>query len=274
MEIELRKLFIDCSNIDVVNQFGLETEEKHISELSHNDLINDQPYARIMRFNSSAKRLVRSLQRVHGFGQLLSEEKNIIEENGIKVDVLFEHREACRDAYVNFDVMLDKVKVLCRYYFFMNVLKTDKYSHWYQALEQYKALDDKKWGYISGFLHCCKMLYSDSIVRKVMDIRNKDLHFDSPFDLIEYDYKEGTIIPVAIKYVYSNQDLHKDLVHSVNLLIPVISSLQSILENISVYDLYMQLEHKGLMHSRLYKVNERYKVERENFNYQNNREIE
>lgn len=170
--------------------------------------------------------------------------------------------------------MLDKVKVLCRYYFFMNVLKTDKYSHWYQALEQYKALDDIKWGYISDFLDCCKMLYSDSIVRKVMDIRNKDLHFDSPFDLMEYDYKEGTIIPVAIKYVYSNQDLHNDLVHSINLLIHVISSLQCVIENITVYDLYMHLQYLGLSHPRLYKVNERYKVERDKFNDQNNSEVD
>lgn len=274
MEIELEKLFIDCSNIDIMNHFALETEVKYLDEFSHNDLINDQPYARIMRFNSSAKRLVRSLQRVHGFGQLLREEKNIIEENDIIVDVLFEHREACRDAYVNFYVMLEKVKVLCRYYFFMNVLKTDKYTHWYQALEQYKTLGDKKWRYISVFLDCCKVLYNDSIVRKVMDIRNDDLHFDSPFDLMEYDYKEGTLITMPVKYVHSNQDLHNDLVHSVNLLIPVISSLQSVLENITVYDLFMQLEHRGLTHSRLYKVNERYKAERENFNCQSSSGIE
>ncbi len=227
-----------------------------------------------MRFNSSANRLVKSLQRVQGLGLLLREEKLIIEENEAVIDVLLEHRDACRDAYINFDVMIEKVKTLCRYYLFMDILKTDNFPHWWQALEQYKVLGAEKWNYISVFFSYCKQLYFDPIVQKVIQIRNDDLHFDSPFDLIEYDFKEGTLIPVAIKYVNSNQDLHNDLVHSVNLLIPVISSLQSILENISIYDLYMQLEHKGLTHSRLYKVNERYKAERKNFNCQNNRAIE
>lgn len=274
MEIELRKLFIDCSDIDIVNQFGLETEEKHISELSHNDLINDQPYARIRRFNSSANRLVKSLQRVQGLGLLLREEKLIIEENGVVIDVLLEHRDACRDAYINFDVMIEKVKTLCRYYFFMDILKTDNFPHWWQALEQYKVLGAEKWNYISVFLSYCKQLYFDPIVQKVIQIRNDDLHFDSPFDLIEYDFKEGTLIPVIVKYVHSNQDLHNDLVHSINLLIHVISSLQCVIVNITVYDLYMHLQYLGLSHPRLYKVNERYKVERDKFNDQNNSEVD
>ena len=30
MEIELEKLFIDCSNIDIMNHFALETEVKYL----------------------------------------------------------------------------------------------------------------------------------------------------------------------------------------------------------------------------------------------------
>ena len=104
-EVDLQNLLLDGSKLEK-SFYSYEADPQKIPEFEHNDLINDWLLEHIRRFNETAGYLLRSLQKVSAYGKLLSEEKRFVVQDGIPVDVLKEHRVACRDACINIDIYI------------------------------------------------------------------------------------------------------------------------------------------------------------------------
>lgn len=259
MSINIQDLILNTSKIER-NFFAYETESSQIPTFEHNDLINDWHIEHIRRFNASTMYLINSLTRMITFGKLLEEGHNIITENGIPIDLVAEHRIACRDTCINIDICIEKIKAFCRHYFFMNPAKTDNTGRWVAALKEYNKIDG--WDYIENFIVQCDIFNKNEHAKFIKDIRNAEIHNESPFELIHYHFEDASLQPIPESYVINNETLHNSIVETVSLLIKVISSLQVILENITPYSIYNYLKQQDNKSNKILEMNERYKYER------------
>lgn len=261
-QIELRRLFLDPSKLDK-NFFGYETDPSKIKELEHNDLINDSLMEHVRRFNSTADYLLHSLQRVSVYGQLLSDGKQNAIQDGKLIDIPQEHRIACRDTSINIDIYIEAIKSFCRYYFFMNKNDTDDGKKWKKALLQYKRIGG--WNYIEAFLKQCETLLKSPDTIFLIQIRNDEVHNESPLQLINYTFTEDSLIPQPSGYVISNGSLHNTITKTGSLLVIVTQSLQNILEHIPPISIYKYLTPIDGQLKYITKMEERYKTERKYF---------
>ena len=117
--VDITRLILNDSVLD--HSFCIyETDPSKVESFEHNDAINDWLIEHVRRFNSSTAYLISSLNRMACFGQLLvdSSKENM---NQTQLSALSnEHRAACRDSAINIDILVEKIKELCRYYFFMD----------------------------------------------------------------------------------------------------------------------------------------------------------
>lgn len=263
MTVDFQSLILDTSQIKK-DFFAYETDESLIATFEHNDLINDWHIERIRRFNASTTYLIHSLLRMATYGNLLTEGKNVIIENGISIDLVTEHRMACRDACINIDICIDKIKAFCRYYFFMNPVTTDDTKAWIKALKEYKAIDG--WPFIESFISHCVALHDNKYTAYLTNVRNAEVHNESPFELVKYHFEGGSLQPIPDEYVVNSEKLHNTIVETVSLLIQVISSLQTLLENITPHSIYRYLSTQDGQLKNILKMSERYKQERIRFN--------
>ena len=67
------------------------------------------------------------------WGQSLEKSANSNSEKELSM-LIAEHRATCRDSAINIDIIVEKVKELCRYYFFMDRDKTDNAKSRIKAL--------------------------------------------------------------------------------------------------------------------------------------------
>ena len=256
--VELSRLFL---NADVLehNFFFYETDPKKIASFDHNDAINDWLIEHVRRFNSSSAYLISSLNRMANFGQLLTDNASQNTDQAQLSVLMSEHRAACRDSAINIDVLVEKIKEFCRYYFFMDREKTDNAKSWIKALNQYNKI--KNWSYLEDFIKKCNRFYDNDDVKFITNIRNREVHNDSPIELIHYRFKEKELIPIPENYTISNQDLHNKITIVIQLLIELIQSLQNVLVNITPGSIWGYLEKNNL--ENIIKPEERYKKERE-----------
>lgn len=256
--VDLSKLILNAAVLEH-NFFFYETDPKKIESFDHNDAINDWLIEHVRRFNSSSAYLISSLNRMANYGQLLTDNASKNTDQAQLSLLINEHRAACRDSAINIDILVEKIKELCRYYFFMNREKTDNTKSWIKALNQYKKI--KNWSYLEDFIKECKRFYDNEDVKFVINIRNREVHNDSPIELIHYRFEGNELIPTPEKYIISNQDLHNRITVVIQLLIELIQSLQNVLVNITPGSVWGYLEKNNL--ENIIKPEERYKKERE-----------
>ena len=242
--------------------FAFEIDPSKIEQFEHNDLINDWHIEHIRRFNATAEHLVRSLLQVQALGQLLAQGVLVGSAEGLPVNVQKEHRIACRDAFLNIDIYLEAVKAFCRYYFFMDPKLTDEGDKWYRAMRQYSSIDG--WSYIEAFLSQCKQIKEDEIITFLTQVRNDEVHNESPIELIKYAFGDN-LTPIPKEYVISNQDLHNYITHAVSLLVVLSQRLQDIIDHISPGHLYNYLKDQNGKLKFIIKMEDRYKRERDVF---------
>lgn len=260
--MDFSKLILDTSKLSK-DFFAYETDSTNINTLEHNDVINDWHIERIRRLNSTAEYLWLSLQRLNYFGERLSQLEGEVSQ-GEECAVLFKyHRAACREICINVDIYVESIKSFCRYYFFMDKMKTDDTRVWYKTFEQYKGISG--WPYINNFLSACLTMFKNSDTQFLIQIRNKEVHNESPLELMNYKFQENELLPVPTEYVISSEKLHNRIVNVMELLILVSSSLQEILNNISPAEIYRYLSNKDGRLENIIKMEDRYKREREYF---------
>lgn len=256
--VDITRLILNDSVLD--HSFCIyETDPSKVESFEHNDAINDWLIEHVRRFNSSSAYLISSLNRMSYFGQLLADNaKQNTNQTQLPV-LLREHRAACRDSAISIDILVEKTKELCRYYFFMDREKTDNTKSWVTALKQYNKI--KNWSYLEDFIKKCNRFYDNDDVKFITNIRNREVHNDSPIELIHYRFKEKELIPIPENYTISNQDLHNKITIVIQLLIELIQSLQNVLVNITPGSIWGYLEKNNL--ENIIKPEERYKKERE-----------
>ena len=255
--VDLSKLFL---NADVLehNFFFYETDPQKIETFDHNDAVNDWLIEHVRRFNSSSAYLVSSLNRMALLGQSL--EKSANPNSGQELSILMaEHRAACRNSAINIDILVEKIKELCRYYFFMDRDKTDNAKSWIKALAQYNRIIN--WSCLEDFINLCKSFNDNDDVKFITNIRNREVHNDSPIELIHYRFERNEPIPTPESYIISNNDLHNKITVVIQMLIELIQSLQNVLVNISPLSIWRYLDKINL--ENIIKPEERYKKERD-----------
>ncbi len=256
--VDITRLILNDSVLD--HSFCIyETDPSKVESFEHNDAINDWLIEHVRRFNSSTAYLISSLNRMACFGQLLvdSSKENM---NQTQLSALSnEHRAACRDSAINIDILVEKIKELCRYYFFMDREKTDNTKSWVTALKQYNKI--KNWSYLEDFLKLCKSFNDNEDVRFITNIRNREVHNDSPIELIHYRFEGKEPIPTPESYIISNNDLHNRITVVIKSLLELIQSLQNVLVHIPPTSIWEYLENNNL--ENIIKPEERYKKERE-----------
>ena len=171
------------------------------------------------------------------------------------------HRSACRDVCINIDVYIEGIKTFIRYYFFMDKNKTDNTKSFISTLLEYKKLT--KWEYIDNFIKACKTLHKDDDANFLKTIRDNEMHNSSPLELINYEFAEGILIPVAKDFVISNELLHNKIVNVIKVLENVCSLLQKLVEHISPFDINSFLETRNGTLKNILRLEERYKKENE-----------
>ena len=263
MAVDFQHLILDTSKIKK-DYFAYETDPSLIATFEHNDLINDWHIERIRRFNASTMYLIHNLIRMATYGNLLAEGKYVITENGVPINLAVEHRMACRDACINIDICIEKIKSFCRYYFFMDPIATDDTKAWIKALKEYKAIDG--WPFIEHFISQCVVLHANKNTSYLTNVRNAEVHNESPFELVKYHFEGGSLQPIPDEFVVDSESLHNAIVEAVSLLIQVISSLQTLLENVSPHSIYRYLSPQDGQLKNILKMSERYKNERNRFN--------
>lgn len=256
----ISSLILDISKLDH-SFFAYETDPNAINTLEHNDVINDWHIERIRRLNASAGYLIRSLQQLQIFGDVLTK----LGESPQNLDnyyvLIGNHRASCREVCINIDIYTESVKSFCRYYFFMDREATDNTLAWCKALAQYKQISG--WTYIENFLSACRIMFENKDTKFLTSIRNEEVHNVSPLELINYKFQEKALIPIPTEYILANQDLHNKIVNVINLLLTVTSSLQAILNNISPGAIYKYLSPQDGCLKNIIKMADRYKKERE-----------
>ena len=256
--VNLAKLLLNDAVLDH-NYFIYENDPQKVESFEHNDAINDWLIEHVRRFNSSSAYLISSLNRMSYFGQLLADNaKQNTNQTQLPV-LLREHRAACRDSAINIDILVEKIKEFCRYYFFMDREKTDNAKSWIKALNQYNKI--KNWSYLEVFIKLCKSFIDNDDVKFITNIRNREVHNDSPIELIHYRFEGKEPIPTPESYIISNNDLHNKITLVIQLLIELIQSLQNVLVNITPGSIWGYLEKNNL--ENIIKPEERYKKERE-----------
>lgn len=262
VEVDLQKLFLDGSKLEH-SYLVLEDDAQKIPGFEHNDLANDWLIEHIRRFNETAGYLLRSLQKVSVYGKILSEGKRLAIQDGIPIDVLKEHRFACRDACINIDIYIEVIKSFCRYYFFMDKAATDDGKKWDQAMRQYQQING--WKSIENFLNQCQKLYKLPDTKFIIKIRNDEVHNESPLALIKYHFEGEIPQPHPDEYVISNETLHNEIANTVQELIATTQSLQQVLERIPPHLVYRYLKPQDGQLKYIIKMSERYKKERTYF---------
>ena len=146
----------------------------------------------------------------------------------------------------------------------MNPVTTDDTKAWIKALKEYKAIDG--WPFIESFISHCVALHDNKYTAYLTNVRNAEVHNESPFELVKYHFEGGSLQPIPDEYVVNSEKLHNAIVETVSLLIQVISSLQTLLENITPHSIYRYLSTQDGQLKNILKMSERYKQERIRFN--------
>lgn len=135
-QVDITRLILNDSVLD--HSFCIyETDPNKVESFEHNDAINDWLIEHVRRFNSSSAYLISSLNRMAYCGQLLSDNVKQNSDQSQLSALISEHRAACRDSAINIDILVEKIKELCRFYFFMDREKTDNTKSWVTVLKQY-----------------------------------------------------------------------------------------------------------------------------------------
>lgn len=258
--VNLSKLILDISKLNK-DYIAYETNKELINEFTHNDLINDWHIERIRRVNSSVEHLISSLQRMQVYAESLVKVNDF--DSYEYYDKTKNFRASCRDVCINIEIYIENIKTFIRYYFFMNYRKNDDTIKWIKTLHAYENMIE--WNYIEDFITTCQVFYSDKSVEFLRNIRNKEVHNASPIELINYKFENGQLIPIPVDYVISNQELHRNIIHTIAILVNVVEKLQILLENISpnkVYNYLLPIDGKI---DNIIKMSDRYKKEREYF---------
>ena len=109
-------------------------------------------------------------------------------------------------------------------------------------------------------------LHDNKSTAYLTNVRNAEVHNESPFELVKYHFEGGSLQPIPDEYVVNSEKLHNAIVETVSLLIQVISSLQTLLENITPHSIYRYLSTQDGQLKNILKMSERYKQERIRFN--------
>ena len=117
------------------------------------------------------------------------------------------------------------------------------------------------WSYLEDFIKPCKSFNDNDDVKFITNIRNREVHNDSPIELIHYRFEGNEPIPTPENYTISTHDLHNKITVVIQLLIELIQSLQNVLVNISPLSIWRYLDKINL--ENIIKPEERYKKERE-----------
>ena len=257
--LDINKLFLDDSKLDR-NFYGYDTESHLIEKFTHNDLINDYLIERVRRLNISANYLVVSLQRFQYNALCLTQKHDEFDEKDYYA-FLNNYRCSCRDVLINIDIFIENIKTFIRYYFFMDLDKTDDTKIWMKTLKNYDKIP--QWKYIQVFLDKCSLLYVHEDTKLLNNIRNKEVHSTSPIQLMKYKFLVGNLIPVPVEYIISNQELHDKILNVVELLLDVVAALQDLLNNISPKNILNYLSPQDGKLKNIIKMSNRYKKEKE-----------
>ncbi|MBQ2774382.1 MAG: hypothetical protein IJF40_00645 [Clostridia bacterium] len=260
LHVELSKLILDTSKLNP-SYIAYETDSERIPSFTHSDLINDWHIEHIRRFNVTAEYLINSLQRVSIFGQMLTDGKTKEGHGNTTIDIIKEHRAACREACINIDIYIEKIKSFCRYYFFMDRKLTDDGKKWVETLMQYKDIEG--WSYIQSFLIKCQILWQDADTKFLIDVRNDEIHNESPLELMQYRFADDDLVPVIDTYVIPIDVIHNKITHTIETIVSITVALQDILNNISPFSVYSYLSPRNGHLKNIIKMEDRYKLERE-----------
>ncbi len=253
----LPDLFLNESLMDF-NYYLLENDPSKISSVSYNDAINDWLLEHVRRFNQTAIFLDRAVQQMRYWGEAINSASN----EASSQQAYCEHRLSCRNVCFEIDVYVESYKAFLRYYLFMNRKETDNTKKWKIAIENYRTFAG--WNLLEDILNLCEEFYKDKTYKFIKEVRDQEEHNESPIELMNYNFQEGTLIPSPQGYVLGDQELHNALVDVINKLLELTRALQRMLENVTPVDVFRFLETLTEEEKKyLIKPSDRYKKENE-----------
>lgn len=168
-------LYIKLEKLDHALYF-YKKERDDIENFTHDDAINDWLIEKVRMFNSSTSYLFNSIMNMLNMWNYY---------NNVLMDEAFLRMEI-RNTCINISIYVEKIKSLCRYYFFFDENATKYTDKFMKTLKQLNKLDPK----IIKFINVCYRINNDISYKWISNIRDSEIHNESIIDKHNYEIGE------------------------------------------------------------------------------------
>lgn len=202
------------------NFYLFEDNNDEIDKFSHDNAINDHLFERIRRFNSSSEFLIESINRTI----MLNEQIKSNKDNRLEILLRKELRNIC----INLEIYINKIITFCKYYLFFDIDKTDDGKIFMDTLKQFFILNP----IFKKFHDLCSEAYQNSDLVYINDIRNKEIHNESPLDIHNYRFDDNCNVE-DLGYKISDESIFEKIYNVVYIVIKIRKLLQELLEKVT-----------------------------------------
>ena len=215
----------------------------------------------IRRFNEAASYLCMDINK---FEESFKDIKHLKEVGTTsfaeKISVNKCFRKSARDVCVGIEFYTEKMKALCRFYFYMDEEKTKNGEEWLKTIKQFEKSNNGK--YITRFLEVSKEYNSLKEYSLIKDMRNDETHNESIIELLEYKQKVDTSTPgdFDTDYLISDELIFRSIKNLIESLKTVVNALDDLLMNLSLGDVYNYIEKNKDILSNIISPDERLRV--------------
>lgn len=233
-------LYLNPEKLDH-NFYFYKNNKEEIEKFTHDDAINDWLIERIRRFNMSTFYLVNSIEKMIFFwSNFNNADKSNIPNKDILDNFETNLRIELRNTCINISIYIDKIKSLCRYYFFLDEIKTEKGNVFIETLKQYKSINP----IINTFCKNCVNLQKNIKYDWIYNIRNSEIHNESFIDMHNFAFDpDPTSLKILDKgYKIGNEEILDNIQEVLNLILIIRNNLQEILEKISCNNVRLFIE--------------------------------